>query len=112
MASAPSVGLAFTNRPKRALRVGLELGRDLALLELELRSALLVVHPEGWNDALLDVAGAFYATVRAARDGRESVSSLATSADGRRVVELVDALVDSHGRRAWVSVRRPLEVGA
>jgi predicted dehydrogenase len=92
----------------------LELIRDPALLEapVESRSALPAGHPEGWNDALLDLASAFYATVRAARDGREHASSLATFADGHRVVQLVDAIVDSHERGAWVAVGRPLEVGA
>ena len=92
----------------------LELVRDPALLEapVESRSALPAGHPEGWNDALLDLASAFYATVRAARDGREHASSLATVADGHRIVQLVDAIVDSHERGAWVAVGRPLEVRA
>ncbi len=92
----------------------LELVRDPALLEapVESRSALPAGHPEGWNDALLELASGFYATVRAARDGREHASSPATFADGHRIVQLVDAIVDSHECGAWVAVGRPLEVRA
>jgi predicted dehydrogenase len=92
----------------------LELVRDPAGLDLpaDSRSALPAGHPEGWNDALLDLTSAFYATVRAAREGREHASSLATFADGHRVVQLVDAIVESHERGAWVAVGGSVEVGA
>jgi len=91
----------------------LELVRDPALLDRapDSRSVLPAGHPEGWNDALLDLTSAFYATVRAAREGLQHASSLATFADGHRVVQLVDAIVDSHERGTWVAVgRRPAEV--
>jgi predicted dehydrogenase len=89
----------------------LELVRDPAVLDLpdDSRSALPAGHPEGWNDALLDLTSAFYATVR---DGRTHASSLATFADGHRVVQLVDAIVESHERGAWVALGQPTEVSA
>jgi predicted dehydrogenase len=92
----------------------LELVRDPAALDrsADSRSALPAGHPEGWNDALLDLASAFYATASAAGEGREHASSLATFADGHRVVQLVDAIVESHERGAWVAVGRPAEVEA
>jgi predicted dehydrogenase len=106
-------------RPERAWigRRGapnLELVRDPAQVELSetSRSTLPAGHPEGWNDALLDLVSAFYATVADAREGRERRSSLATFADGHRVVELVDAVVESHERGTWVAVGRPVEVQA
>jgi predicted dehydrogenase len=105
-------------RPERAWigrRGGpnVELVRDPAALDLpaDTRSTLPAGHPEGWNDALLELVSAFYATVRAARAGREHASSLATFADGHRVVQLVDAIIDSHERGGWVAVGRPIEVG-
>ena len=106
-------------RPER-MRIGrrdapnLELVRDPGQLTLPdtSRSALPAGHPEGWNDALLDLVSAFYATAADARAGRERASSLATFADGHRIVQLVDAIVESHERRAWVAVGAPLEVGA
>ena len=73
------------------------------------RSALPAGHPEGWNDALLDLTSAFYATVR---HGGTYASSLATFADGHRVVQLVDAIVESHERGAWVALGQPTEVSA
>jgi predicted dehydrogenase len=92
----------------------LELVRDPDALALpaDSRSALPAGHPEGWNDALLDLTSAFYATVRAAREGEEHASSLATFADGHRIVQLVDAIVESNERRGWVAVGQPVEAGA
>ena len=81
-------------------------------LPLDSRSTLPAGHPEGWNDALLDFVSAFYATVADARAGRERPSSLATFADGHRVAQLVDAIVESHERGAWVAVGGRVEVGA
>jgi predicted dehydrogenase len=89
----------------------LELVRDPAVLGLgdDSRGALPAGHPEGWNDALRDLTSAFYATVRG---GRTHASPPATFADGHRVVQLVDAIVESHERGAWVAVGQPTEVSA
>ena len=73
--------------------------------------ALPAGHPEGWNDALRN-SGRLLRERDARHNGDEHATSLATFADGHRVVQLVDGIVDSHERGAWVAVGRPLEVGA
>ncbi len=58
-------------------------------------------HPEGYPDGFKNH---FLAVYRAVRDGRPDTPDYPTFADGLRAVRLVDAVLESSRRQAWVDV--------
>ncbi|MCW3001813.1 MAG: Oxidoreductase family, NAD-binding Rossmann fold protein [Conexibacter sp.] len=91
----------------------LELVRDAALLHDGATQVRLPPgHPEGWSDALTNAIGDFHAGVRAAREGREHRSTIATFREGHERVVLVEAILASHRDQRWTPVGSAREVAA
>jgi predicted dehydrogenase len=80
----------------------LEYPRDAALgVEL---ARLPAGHNEGWRETFYNLFADFYAAVGTRRDGGEPETSFATFADGHHTTLLVEAILESHRSRSWVSV--------
>jgi predicted dehydrogenase len=67
-------------------------------------------HPEGWSDALTNAVADFYETVRAAREGRRYVPTIASFQEGHERVALVEAILRSHQDQRWTRVGAASEV--
>ncbi|MGQ9682480.1 MAG: Gfo/Idh/MocA family protein [Anaerolineae bacterium] len=82
------------------------LPRDLNLLvrEATYGSYLPAGHPEGWSDAMRNLFAEVYGFIRAERNPARERPSFPTFADGLVENVLVDAVLESHRRRAWVDV--------
>ncbi|MFP5115930.1 Gfo/Idh/MocA family protein [Bacillaceae bacterium C204] len=61
-------------------------------------------HEEGWPDGLKNLFIDFYTAVM---EGKETIdqSHFATLKDGHRVMEIVEAILESHEKRSWVSLK-------
>ncbi len=61
-------------------------------------------HHEAWPDALKNVFGEIYAAIRAGRSGPGPNDAFASFSDGHRSALLVDAILESSRRGAWVDL--------
>jgi predicted dehydrogenase len=61
-------------------------------------------HAEGWPDALRNLVADFHGSVAAAGRGEAHASSCASFAEAHRLVELVEAVGESHRLGRWVEV--------
>ncbi|HEY8170940.1 MAG TPA: Gfo/Idh/MocA family oxidoreductase [Candidatus Limnocylindria bacterium] len=59
-------------------------------------------HPEGWAEALRDVVRTFYAAIVDGSPADDGLAPYPTLADGARSVAVVEAIVESNRRQAWV----------
>lgn len=64
-------------------------------------------HPEGWPDALRNLFEDFYGAIAAERRGEAYIPAFATFADAHRVVQLVEAAVESDRAQQWTAVAPP-----
>jgi predicted dehydrogenase len=90
----------------------LELVRDPSLMH-DVAAAQVRLppgHPEGWSDALANAVGDFYETVRATREGRPHVPTIASFQEGHERVALVEAILRSHQDQRWTRVGAASEV--
>jgi len=92
-----------------------ELVRDPSLLSPQAASMAHYPggHQEGWPDGLKNLFIDFYEEVRRKRngnaaagagDGKERTASFATFEDGHRIMELIDAILESHRTKKWVQL--------
>ena len=77
--------------------------RDPACVSPEVleHTGLAKGHPEGWNDAFTGNIRGFY---RYVVKGEKGGGDFATLEEAARIVCLTEACVESHRRRAWVTV--------
>ncbi|KYD10702.1 Gfo/Idh/MocA family protein [Saccharococcus caldoxylosilyticus] len=63
-------------------------------------------HQEGWPDGLKNLFLEFYAAVSERKAGKTETGhfSFATIEDGHQLMKLVDAILESHRLRKWVSI--------
>ena len=91
-----------------------ELVRDPRLLDPP--AASLVHYPaghqEGWPDALRNLFEDFYRAIAARRDDGAYTPSFATFAEAHRIVELVEAAVESHREQRWTTAASERSVPA
>lgn len=67
-------------------------------------------HEEGWPDGLKNLFADFYGAIDAAREGRSYPRSVASFADGHQIMQLVEAILESHRTRRWVDLEPAQEV--
>jgi predicted dehydrogenase len=82
------------------------LGRDPSLVAPEAKGYMYLPggHAEGWPDALKNVMGDIYASARDGHVAPTSAQAFATFRDGHQAALLVDAILESAQRGAWVDV--------
>jgi predicted dehydrogenase len=61
-------------------------------------------HEEGWPDGLKNLFIDFYTAVLEGKETRD-LFHFATLKDGHRIMEIVEAILDSHEKRSWVSIK-------
>lgn len=61
-------------------------------------------HPDGWRDALCNLFADFYGAIGAIRNGHHHNGAFATFQDGHRMMQVVEAIVESHRTASWISV--------
>lgn len=106
-----SVSYAWNQEEPNELLVGRRDGpderivRDPAILVHEAASLAHYPagHQEGWPDALRNLIGEFYATVRARRE--DTPRTVATFEEALGVARVVDAIARSDRERGWVELR-------
>ncbi|TDL73605.1 Gfo/Idh/MocA family oxidoreductase [Rhodococcus qingshengii] len=59
-------------------------------------------HQEGWPDGLKNLFIDFYSKITS---GKEADSQFATLEDGHRIMKIIEAILESHETRSWVSVK-------
>lgn len=87
-----------------------ELVRDPSLLSPQ--AARLAHYPgghqEGWPDGLKNLLLDFYGAVSRKKSGRQQhsgeTSSFATFQDGHRIMQIIDAILESHHTQKWVRI--------
>ena len=84
------------------------LGRDPSLVAPEAKGYMYLPggHAEGWPDALKNVMGDIYASARDGHVAPTSAHAFAAFRDGHQAALLVDAILESAQRGAWVDVLR------
>lgn len=63
-------------------------------------------HIEGWHDAFRNMMQQFYLAVAEGRPPLRGKASFATFHEGAQVMSIVDAILQSHKQRRWISVGR------
>ena len=69
-------------------------------------------HQEGWPDGLKNMFIDFYGAIDAHGSAGEFSPSFATFADAHQVLRAVEAIVESHRSRGWVTITTGLEADA
>lgn len=69
-------------------------------------------HQEGWSDALRNLCADFYAAVEARERGEPYPATFASFEDGRHVVELTQAVLESSAAGVWTDVGTVEKVSA
>jgi predicted dehydrogenase len=62
-------------------------------------------HPEGWGEALRDVLRPFYAAIAGGQPPPAESAAYPTLRDGARGVALIEAVMESSMKGAWVEIR-------
>jgi len=63
-------------------------------------------HPEGWNDAMRNNLFAFYKFIREDKRMDRDKADFATFFEGSYLMRLIEAIVESNEKKAWVNVRQ------
>lgn len=61
-------------------------------------------HPEGWKDAMANNVKDFYSFIKDKKNHREHPCNFATFGEAHYVLKLVEAILESHKSRQWVSI--------
>ncbi|MFC7440552.1 Gfo/Idh/MocA family protein [Laceyella putida] len=89
-------------------RANQELMRDPGLLSEQARGLAHYPggHEEGWPDGLKNLFLNFYEAVRLRQKGEDwqSHRTFSSFAEGHRIMQLIDAILESHRTKRWVSI--------
>ncbi|MCY0869926.1 MAG: gfo/Idh/MocA family oxidoreductase, partial [Firmicutes bacterium] len=94
--------LGYRNQPNQTVGDSPELLRSPARAAARFPGG----HAEGWHDALTTGIQAFYEEILQRKEGEANRMALASWDDGRAVVRVVAAIIDSARQRCWVDVEQ------